>query len=171
MNKNLIIEFNSAIQLNVLGLYPGDQPLIDILNRCSTAFGYRTFKERLLQPMIDVESINNAYDDVDILLKDSKYLIIRKHLSAIMDLERLKRKMKTNKMAPQDWVSFNESLISAKEIREMLNFPIINITDIDNIISQYIDIIDLDEAGKYNLTNLQDKSNIINFFCIFFSVG
>jgi len=157
MNKNMIIEFNSAIQLNVLGLYPGDQPLIDILNRCSTAFGYRTFKERLLQPMIDVEGINKAYDDIDTLSKDSKYLIIRKHLSAIMDLERLKRKMKTNKMAPQDWVSFNESLLSAKEIRQMLNFSdeIINIADIDNIISQYIDIIDLDEAGKYNLKNLQ----------------
>ena len=143
MSKNMTIEFNSAIQLNVLGLYQGDKPLIDILNRCSTAFGYRTFKERLLQPMIDVEGINKAYDDVDTLLNDSKYLIARKHLSAIMDLERLKRKMKTNKMAPQDWVSFNESLLSAKEIRQMLNFSdeIINIADIDNIISQYINII------------------------------
>jgi DNA mismatch repair protein MutS len=36
--------------------------------------------------------------------------------------------------------------------------------DIDSIISQYIDIIDMDEAGKYNLTNLQDKSSCINFF-------
>jgi DNA mismatch repair protein MutS len=46
----------------------------------------------------------------------------------------------------------------------MLEFPDISIADIDNIISQYIDIIDLEEAGKYNLTNLQDKSNCINFF-------
>jgi DNA mismatch repair protein MutS len=166
MNKNMTIEFNSAIQLNVLGLYQGDQPLIDILNRCSTAFGYRTFKERLLQPMINIDDINKTYDDVDILLKDSKYLIARKHLSAIMDLERLKRKMKTNKMAPHDWVSFNESLISTKEIKLMLDFPdeILNISEIDSIILQFINIIDLDEAGKYNLTNLQDKSSIINFF-------
>jgi DNA mismatch repair protein MutS len=164
MNKNMTIEFNSAIQLNVLGLYPGDQPLIEILNRCSTAFGYRTFKERLLQPMIDVKAINRTYDDVDALLIDSKYLIARKHLAAIMDLERLKRKMKTHRMAPHDWVSFNDALLSTKEIRNMLEFPDISIADIDNIISQYIDIIDLEEAGKYNLTNLQDKSNCINFF-------
>jgi len=166
INKNMTIEFNSAIQLNVLGLYQGDQPLIDILNRCSTAFGYRTFKERLLQPMINVDDINKTYDDVDILLKDNKYLIVRKHLSAIMDLERLKRKMKTNKMAPHDWVSFNESLISTKEIKSILDFPdeIISNTEIDSVILQFINIIDLDEAGKYNLTNLQDKSSIINFF-------
>lgn len=164
MNKNMTIEFNSAIQLNVLGLYPGDQPLIEILNRCSTAFGYRTFKERLLQPMIDVQAINRTYDDVDALLIDSKYLIARKHLAAIMDLERLKRKMKTHRMAPHDWVSFNDALLSTKDIRNMLEFPDISIADIDNIISQYIDIIDLEEAGKYNLTNLQDKSNCINFF-------
>jgi DNA mismatch repair protein MutS len=140
MHKNMIIEFNSAIQLNVLGLYQGDQPLIDILNRCSTAFGYRTFKERLLQPMINIEAINKVYDDVDLLLDSSKYLVVRKHLSSIMDLDRLKRKMKTNKIAPQDWISFNDALISTKEIRRMLDFPeeIISISEIDSIISQYI---------------------------------
>jgi DNA mismatch repair protein MutS len=166
MNKNMTIEFNSAIQLNVLGLYPGDQPLIEILNRCSTAFGYRAFKERLLQPMIDTVRITQAYDDVDILLKNNMYLIVRKHLSAIMDLERLKRKMKTNKMAPHDWVSFHDALLSTKEILKLttsINFDGAD-TDIDNVISQFINIIDLDEAGKYNLTNLQDKSTCINFF-------
>ncbi len=166
MNKNMTIEFNSAIQLNVLGLYPGDQPLIEILNRCATAFGYRAFKERLLQPMIDTVRITQAYDDVDILLKNNMYLIVRKHLSAIMDLERLKRKMKTNKMAPHDWVSFHDALLSTKEILNLttsINFDGAD-TDIDNVISQFINIIDLDEAGKYNLTNLQDKSTCINFF-------
>ena len=169
MYKNMSIEFNSAIQLNVLGLYPSDQPLIDILNRCATAFGYRTFKERLLQPMIDVAAINRTYDDVDMLLKNNLYLIVRKHLSAIMDLERLKRKMKTNRMAPQDWVSFNDALVSTKEIRNMVDFggassAVITIADIDSLIAQYTDVIDLEEAGKYNLTNLQDKTSCINFF-------
>ena len=170
MYKNMSIEFNSAIQLNVLGLYPSDQPLIDILNRCATAFGYRTFKERLLQPMIDVAAINRTYDDVDMLLKNNLYLIVRKHLSAIMDLERLKRKMKTNRMAPQDWVSFNDALVSTKEIRNMVDFgggsvgATITIADIDSLIAQYTDVIDLEEAGKYNLTNLQDKTSCINFF-------
>jgi DNA mismatch repair protein MutS len=176
MNKNMCIEFNSAIQLNVLSLYPDDQPLMDILNRCATAFGYRTFKERLLQPMIDSGAINRAYDDVDVLLKNNKYLVVRKHLSAIMDLERLKRKMKTNRMAPQDWVSFNDALVSTMEIRNMVDFggdgtsgsdgggSIITIADIDSVMAQYTDIIDLEEAGKYNLTNLNDKSSCINFF-------
>lgn len=167
MYKNMSIEFNSAIQLNVLGLYPSDQPLIDILNRCATAFGYRTFKERLLQPMIDVAAINRTYDDVDMLLKNNMYLIVRKHLSSIMDLERLKRKMKTNRMAPQDWVSFNDALLSTKEIRNMVDFDeeeSLTNADIDSLIAQYTDIIDLEEAGKYNLTNLQDKTSCINFF-------
>jgi DNA mismatch repair protein MutS len=166
MNKNMTIEFNSAIQLNVLGLYQGDQPLIEILNRCSTAFGYRTFKERLLQPMIDTVRIEQAYDDVDMLLENNSYLIVRKHLSTIMDLERLKRKMKTNKMAPHDWVSFHDALQSTKEVRNLLDFDSasLSIVDVDSVISQFIDIIDLEEAGKYNLTNLQDKSSCINFF-------
>ena len=36
-NNNMTIEFNSAVQLNILGLYQNDKPLIDILNRCVTA--------------------------------------------------------------------------------------------------------------------------------------
>jgi DNA mismatch repair protein MutS len=171
MNKNMTIEFNSAIQLNVLGLYQGDQPLIEILNRCSTAFGYRTFKERLLQPMIDTVRIEQAYDDVDMLLENNTYLIVRKHLSAIMDLERLKRKMKTNKIAPHDWVSFHDALQSTKEIQKLVAFAdatsdvdVDSSVDVDSVISQFIDVIDLEEAGKYNLTNLQDKSSCINFF-------
>ena len=38
-SKNMTIEYNSAVQLNILKLYQHDKPLIDILNKCITAFG------------------------------------------------------------------------------------------------------------------------------------
>ena len=160
-NKNLCIEFNSALQLNVLGLYQGDKPLIDILNRCSTPFGCRAFKERLLMPMVHKEELTQSYDDIDKLLQNNLFRDVKRKLADILDLERLKRKMLLNKISPLDWCSFNTSLSAASGIVALLaGYFDYNSADISNIMQGY-SIIDLEEASKYNLA---DKSNIGNFF-------
>jgi DNA mismatch repair protein MutS len=162
-SKNMTIEYNSAVQLNILRLYQNDKPLIDILNKCITAFGARAFKDKLLLPMTNIENIKKSYDDIDFLLKNKIFQNIRKYLSNIVDLERMKRKMVLNKMPPMEWVVFNESLDSAVKIYNELNInnANINLKDITDIISYFNNIIDLDKASKYNLA---DKSNLGNFF-------
>lgn len=162
-SKNMTIEYNSAVQLNILRLYQNDKPLMDILNKCITAFGARAFKDKLLLPMTNIENIKKSYDDIDFLLKNKIFQNIRKYLSNIVDLERMKRKMVLNKMPPLEWVVFNESLDSAFKIYNELNInnANINLKDITDIISYFNDIIDLDKASKYNLA---DKSNLGNFF-------
>ena len=168
-NNNMTIEFNSAVQLNILGLYQNDKPLIDVLNRCATAFGSRYFKEKLLAPMINIKKINQSYDDIEKLLNNNSYIKVRKYLANIGDLERFKRKLLLNKIAPQDWVSFNESMESCIGIYNILNDyedcvkndkeTIISI--VNTIINSYKDILDLDNASKYNLV---DKNNWGNIF-------
>jgi len=162
-SKNMTIEYNSAVQLNILRLYQNDKPLMDILNKCITAFGARAFKDKLLLPMTNIVNIKKSYDDIDILLKNKIFQNIRKYLSNIVDLERMKRKMVLNKMPPLEWVVFNESLDSAVKIYNELNIndSNINLEDITDIISYFNNIIDLDKASKYNLA---DKSNLGNFF-------
>lgn len=162
-SKNMTIEYNSAVQLNILRLYQNDKPLMDILNKCITAFGARAFKDKLLLPMTNIENIKKSYDDIDFLLKNKIFQNIRKYLSNIVDLERMKRKMVLNKMPPLDWVVFDESLDSAVKIYNELNIndSNINLEDITDIISYFNNIIDLDKASKYNLA---DKNNLGNFF-------
>tara|TARA_B100000795_G_C22805535_1_gene444623 strand:+ start:2052 stop:4877 length:2826 start_codon:yes stop_codon:yes gene_type:complete len=161
--KNMTIEYNSAVQLNILKLYQHDKPLIDILNKCITAFGSRAFKDKLLLPMINIDNINKSYNDIDFLIEEKKFQTIRKYLSNIVDLERMKRKMILNKMPPLEWVVFNESICYAIKIYNDLkiNDPGITLEEINNIISSFEDYIDLDNASKYNLT---DKNNLGNFF-------
>ena len=167
-NNNMIIEFNSAVQLNIIGVYQNDKPLIDILNRCVTAFGSRYFKEKLLAPMINIDKINRSYDDIDKMLKDKIFIKIRKYLSKISDLERFKRKLLLNKIAPQDWVNFNESIESCIEIYNNIEYfddykdDNIDIRGIINeILKSYDNILDMENSSKYNL---QDKNNMGNIF-------
>jgi DNA mismatch repair protein MutS len=156
-NKILTIEYNSAVQLNLIGLHSGDKPLIDILNRCSTSFGSRVFKERLLNPIVNIEELNKRYDYIDYLLKDCKFKTLNKYLNNILDLERIKRKMIINKFHPMDWCGFNTSLENAllaasivKEIdKEEINDIIIKLKN------SYDKIIDLNLATKYNLSDIK----------------
>jgi len=153
-NKILTIEYNSAVQLNIIGLHSGDKPLIELLNRCCTPFGSRVFKERLLNPIVNIEELNKRYDDVDFLLKDCKFKTLNKYLNNILDLERIKRKMIINKFHPMDWSSFNISLENA-----LMAVATVDNKEINDIIikikNSYDKIIDLNLATKYNLSDIK----------------
>lgn len=156
-NKILTIEFNSALQLNIISLNHNEKPLLDILNRCSTAFGSRTFKERLLNPIININSIEKRYNDIDFLLVDNKFKELTKILNNICDLERIKRKMIMNKFNPIDWCNFNTSLEFAIEAFKIIDNNT-NIHILNNIIDSYNKFLNLEECSKYNLNDI--KGNI-----------
>jgi DNA mismatch repair ATPase MutS len=93
---------------------------------------------------------------------------VRKYLANIGDLERFKRKLLLNKVAPQDWMSFNESMEACIGIYNILkdygdcektDETIISI--VHTITNSYKDILDLENASKYNLA---DKNNWGNIF-------
>ena len=155
-DKYLTIEYNSAVQLNVLPLYQNDRPLIDILNRCNTAFGVRIFRERLLKPIIDKEKLNKLYDDIEYLLNDEKFINVSKKLARILDIERIKRKILLNKMHPTDWRGFHISIENAIEI--LKNYYNIDVSSYEDMMTYYCSKIDLNETDKYNINDI--KSNI-----------
>jgi len=154
---HLTIEYNSAVQLNVLGLYPNDKPLIDILNRCNTAFGSRLFKDRLLKPIVSPDVLNRRYDAIQQLIDGQKYQRVSKHLGQILDLERIKRKMMMGKFHPQDWYGFNISIENAIQVLGRSGGSG-DCCDYKDIVDYYTNIIDINEASKYNINEI--KGNI-----------
>ena len=158
-NNNILnIEYNSALQLNILSLNNNEKPLLDILNRCSTAFGNRNFKERLLNPLIDIEKINKRYDDISYLLTSNKFKDLYKILNNIIDLERVKRRLLLNKFNPMDWCSFDTSLEYSIEAFKIINND--NLINIINNIKKEYSILNLENCNKYNLIDI--KGNIFN---------
>ena len=152
-SKILTIEYNSSLQLNIISNNENERPLLDILNRCSTAFGSRGFKERLLNPINNSEELEKRYNKIEELLKDNIYKKINKCLNGIIDLERVKRKILLKKLNPCEWNSIVNSLENAIEA-----FQYINEKNEINIILENLKILDLEEASKYNLNEI--KTNI-----------
>ena len=155
----LTIEYNSSLQLNIISNNDNERPLIDILNRCSTAFGARRFKERLLNPINNKDELVKRYNKISDILIDNKFKIINKNLNNVIDLERVKRKILLKKLNPAEWGSIINSFECAIEA-----FKIINDDDTIEIINEILrdlEILNIDECSKYNLNDI--KSNIFSF--------
>jgi DNA mismatch repair protein MutS len=153
----LNIEYNSAVQLNIISVHQNDKPLVDILNRCNTSFGSRAFRDRLLNPIISIPELNKRYDEIEFLLHDKKFQNVSKHLCNILDLERLKRKMLIQKMQPCDWYGFHSSIEHSLSILEKY-YNDHSIQDYKDMIDFYQNILNIDEASKYNTNDI--KGNI-----------
>jgi len=152
-SNKLLLEYNSAIQLNLISYNSNDKTLMEILNRTSTAFGSRGFKDRLLNPINDKDELNRRYEKIDELLKDNKFKLVIKKLNNINDLERIKRKILLRKINPHEWNVFINSLEYAIEAFEIL--------EIKNETSELIETfshLNLDECSKYNFNEI--KTNI-----------
>lgn len=155
-NDKCIIEYNSAQQLQLIG-QAHERPLMSLLNRCSTAFGGRYFKEQFLQPLTDTQAIAKRHSDVARFLESGMYHKVCVHLKKVLDLERMARKMSLGTFQPAEWPSFDVSLSAIAQAADAAGENSIH-SIIGNIRDGYMNILDIDECGKYNINEI--KGNI-----------
>ena len=147
-DSQMIIEYDSVLQLNLISNNPNDKSLLHILNNCKTAFGKRSFKDTLLNPIIDIDLLNKKYEEInDILQLDFEDSL--KFLSNIIDLQRFKRRIILKKIVPSDWCSFYTSL---ENIKDLYNFYNIDTKIIDTLFDS-ISCFDIDMCSKYSTLN------------------
>ena len=140
---SLNLSYNSAKQLNILNL-------IDILNTCRTSIGKRGFKERLLNPIIDINIIQHHYDKNEKFLSDKLFLKIGSYLDNIYDLQRLYRKINLNKLNPAEFMQID---ISFDHLLKISEYEPID-ADLVEFIDFYRNILDFNELPKYHLDNI-----------------
>ena len=156
-SKILAIEYNSALQLNIISNNSNEKPLLDILNRCKTAFGSRIYKERFLNPINNKQELINRYNNIEKYL--IKYKEINKYLAGIIDLERIKRKIILLKIQPCEWGSFVSSLENANEVFKLSLNCENEMNDI-LILNKNYEVLNIEECSKYNTKDI--KTNIFN---------
>lgn len=153
--NRLVLQHNSARQLNILGTgMPNEMPLLTILNRTVTSFGRRLFRDRLLHPITNREVLAERYDQVGHYLKNGLYVEVRRHLSGILDMERMLRRMMAERFAPCDWGSLHTSLVGALSACEVVPGSSITAT-IRSIMEGYESMLDLEEASKHQIQDIR----------------
>jgi len=106
-NNSLYVGNNGLEQLNIIS-NDGTTNLLELLNKCSTAFGRRLFKERLLNPITDKKELERRFDLIDKF--KNNYKDISNSLQTICDIEKMIRKIEINRLHPYELYSLYYSL-------------------------------------------------------------
>lgn len=157
-SKDCRLEYNSAVQLNVISASAGSQekPLLSWLNRCATAFGSRRFRDRLLQPIRDTVELEQRYDMIGHYLENDRYRHIHTTLKGVMDIERMIRRMKLGTFAPLEWQGFDASLRAVQKAIE----GDARISQVPLAMDGYSRVLVLEECSRYLLHDI--KGNVFH---------
>jgi DNA mismatch repair protein MutS len=160
-DEHLLLHNNAVVQLNVINS-SNNKSLLNILDRCCTSFGSRLFKERLLNPIININAINARLEKIDTILQCTDDIsIIRKILSKIIDLDRACRKITIVRFHPMDWVGFYNSLEKIAELfnikKTLYNLEIKSLEAITTTIN-------IEEASKYLINDIK-TSIFVQGYC------
>jgi len=129
--KNLEITFDSE------GGTEGS--LFKLMDKTSTSMGSRLLKNWIVRPLINLDSINQRLNKVEIFYNNYKgQLLLKDYLKGITDLERLSVRIENHRINPRDLIQLKQSLVLVPNIKN-------HIKDID----------------KQNLFNI-DKVNELN---------
>jgi DNA mismatch repair protein MutS len=108
-NKRYMYIGNNALeQLSIISKNPNEMTLLNLIDQTSTAIGKRLLKERLLNPICDIKTLNERFDLSEQLLKDYKKFEIA--LKQVYDLERILRRIQLKKLHPLELDYLNTSL-------------------------------------------------------------
>jgi len=147
-SKNVLLATHSLKQLNIIDTNEnnsGYSSVSKLLDKCVTKMGSRLLRDKLLNPVYNVEYLNQEYNLTEFILKNyEKFLLIRKKIFSLKDIERLERKIILKKIQPSEITQIYYNFKILKEI--------------------YNEIKDLDVIGKYlnekigeNLNNNYNK--------------
>ena len=108
--------------LELLSPLSGSGPaLVDLLDRTRTPMGARLLRNRLVQPLIDVEAITTRHESVDSLLDDHRRReAVRHALSQVRDLERLVTRCVQGIATPRDLVAVRTACTVLPSLRDLL---------------------------------------------------
>jgi DNA mismatch repair protein MutS len=182
-HDHLILYHNTIYQLNIISTDSYKEAnnkckykcLYDIINKTSTSLGKRLLKYRIMNPITNVDILNNRYLKIENMISSGKIYEIENILNEIVDIERLHRKISLQMLHPYEFLNLSYSydnilklfeyfdndnkkkdenknnLMSLYDIKQQ------TIDDFNLYIKYYKYVFDLMEMGKYGLLNITNS--------------
>ena len=122
-SDRLMLANHSLKQLNMIddSMYQGKYSSVNkLLNMCITPMGKRRFDIILLNPIKNVNQLNESYEITQHACNINAIELWKSHLNTIKDLEKLKRKALLEKITPKDFYNIHESITSAQELFKLV---------------------------------------------------
>ncbi|KAF7958568.1 hypothetical protein EAE96_002108 [Botrytis aclada] len=118
----LVLDGQTLINLEIFSnTFDGnsDGTLYTLLDRCTTPFGKRLFRQWVSHPLSDIKRINERLDAVDLLNKDDELSrSFKSSTSSMPDLERLISRIHAGSCRPEDFVKVLEGFEQIEYIQK-----------------------------------------------------
>ena len=158
----LSVSFGCIEKLDILNRKKGHKSLLTLLNLCSTSPGKREFKNRLLNPITNIEDLNLRYERIESM--KTHYEEFEKELKFAYDLNRLHRKIKIKKIKPYEFYiihqtyqilfNINSKLVKLGLIQKVLRKnESISIDNFKAFSKLYLSELNIDIFNKFNNFN------------------
>ncbi len=109
---------NPIEQLSIYSRYPNEKSLLKLIDKSSTAIGKRVLKERLFNPIYDIDILNERFELSQKLIPH--YKEFENLLKEIYDIERILRRIKLKKLHPFELAYLFDTLSAILEIIKLL---------------------------------------------------
>lgn len=172
--NNMYLGNNAIYQLNIFnndannqsGIFSNNtkyKSLFDVINKTSTNMGRRFLKNNLINPLLDINLIENRYNVVEYLMDNNRWKNLEQSLNDIPDIERYIRKMSMGNIHPID---LNNCLIGMQNAYNCIinvdigSFQIENhdknnlIFNLSKFLKKTNDIFNFDELTKYLINDI-----------------
>lgn len=161
-DNNIKLSSGTLQQLGVTGPELGKGSLMNLLNNCRTAMGRRAFRERLVAPVCDRDTIEQRWDDIDMFMDNHEN--IRSALSNIgLDLDIIFRSLTYKKCVANTIVGFGAAIQACKKcLQQTKGFQndIVACESICQMINNSLDQDGIIKRGIYPLVDAaQDELN------------
>lgn len=160
--KKMILANHSLKQLNIIDdyNYKGKYSSVSkMLNECITPMGKRKFTDIFLNPVTDIEHLNNEYDTINIVLTqsyDGDYGFIKSLLVCVKDISKIMRQIVIEKASPKSLYKLYESVVASKQIHSFIKNNKIS----EFIISKIPNFVSLIEKSDKITNYLEQVLNI-----------
>ena len=170
-SNNLILGNNSLEQLNIVcnikkttSFSNTHKSLLDILDKTETSLGRRLFRNRLMNPITNLELLNKRYDTTNIFMNFDNKLKkeIQSRLKNIIDIKKYNQNIARNNIKYIELYHLYESISISLETHNLLKTKNINNLLVDKThLSKLNKMIDYIES-EINIFRLKEvKNNVI----------
>ena len=167
-SERLILANHSLKQLNIIddSNYTGKySSVLKMLNECFTAMGKRKFAHLFLNPITNIESLENEYNIIEYYLQNpTKFEFLKYSLSNITDLSKWERQIYIKKIKPKSIYYLYNSIQIVKSIYDKISKDAVLIQyisthnqitgvfceDILNFIDETVDLNKIKETDNYD---------------------
>jgi len=160
-NRRFMYLGNNALeQMGIISKDRKEFTLLKMLDKSATAIGKRLLKERLLNPIMEVDELERRYNLIERVSSHVRYL--DEMMRGVYDLERLLRRLRLGRLHPFEMNHIYDSIMSVKELMQYVKKYKIQKTpfhesEVEEFLRDIAKTIDLDISRRFTNTTVDEN--------------